>query len=302
MKNHPLILACLCFLFSTFSLLSASGDGKDVIYLWPNGAPGSQSFTNKESVRIAEPTGDHVVTDVHKPSITVYLPPPGQATGAAVIVTPGGGHREIWIDHEGYNVAEWLSQHGVAAFVLKYRLALATNSTYTVDRDELGDMQRAIRLVRSRADQWGIDTNRVGVMGFSAGGELAFLAGMHYDNGKANAVDPIQRLSCRPDFQALIYPGNLYRIRVSAKSPPAFLACGANDRPDISLALPKVYLKFKREKVPVELHIFSGVGHGFGLRPTNTGEIANWPEIFDEWLGQNGFLKKQSTQTANKRQ
>lgn len=290
MKNNPLVLACF---FLAFSVLSAlADDAKEVILLWPNGAPGSKNFTNEEQVRIAEPMGDHVITDVHKPSITVYLPSPGQATGAAVIVAPGGGHREIWIDHEGYNVANWLSEHGVAAFVLKYRLALATNSTYTVDRDELGDMQRAIRLVRSHADEWGINTNRIGVMGFSAGGELAFLAGMRYDDGKVNAADSIQRLSCRPDFQALMYPGNLYRIRVNTKSPPAFLACGANDRPDISLELPKVYLKFKRAKVPVELHIFSGVGHGFGLRPSNTGEIANWPEDFDEWLGQNGFLKK----------
>jgi len=295
MKNNPLFLACFCCLFVAFSLLPAPADDtRQVILLWPNGAPGPKNFTNEEQMRIAEPTGDHVITDVHKPSITVYLPPPGQATGAAVIVAPGGGHREIWIDHEGYNVASWLSEHGVAAFVLKYRLAMATNSTYTVDGDELGDMQRAIRLVRSHADEWGINTNRIGVMGFSAGGELAFLAGMHYDDGMANAADPIQRQSCRPDFQALMYPGNLYRIRVSAKSPPAFLACGANDRPDISLELPKVYLKFKRAKVPVELHVFSGVGHGFGLRPSNTGEIANWPEDFDEWLGQNGFLKKHS--------
>jgi acetyl esterase/lipase len=294
MKINPLVLACFYCLFLVFPVLSApAGDAREVILLWPNGAPGSENFTNEEQVRIAEPTGDHVITDVHKPSITVYLPPPRAATGAAVIVAPGGGHREIWIDHEGYNVASWLSEHGVAAFVLKYRLAKATNSTYTVDRDELGDMQRAIRLVRSHANEWGIDTNRIGVMGFSAGGELAFLAGMRYDNGNANAADPIQRQSCRPDFQALMYPGNLYRIRVSAKSPPAFLACGANDRPDISQGLAQVYLKFKRGKVPVELHIFSGVGHGFGLRPTNSGEIANWPEDFDEWLAQNGFLKKQ---------
>ncbi|HEY1661114.1 MAG TPA: alpha/beta hydrolase [Verrucomicrobiae bacterium] len=294
MKNNPFALAVICCFFLAFPSLSAPmGDVRQVILLWPNGAPGSENITNEERVRIAEPTGDHVITDVHKPSITVYLPPPGQATGAAVIVAPGGGHREIWIDHEGYNVANWLSGHGVAAFVLKYRLAKATNSTYTVDRDELGDMQRALRLVRSHADEWGIETNRIGVMGFSAGGELAFLAGMRYDDGQANAADPIQRQSCRPDFQALMYPGDLSRIRVNAKSPPAFLVCGADDRPDISQELPKVYLKFKQAKVPVELHIFSGIGHGFGLRPGNTGEIANWPDDFDEWLGQNGFLKKQ---------
>jgi acetyl esterase/lipase len=289
MKNY--LVALVSYLAA--SLLSASAaDTPQEILLWPNGAPGSEKDTNAETMRIDPATGNHVLTYVHNPSITVYLPPPGMATGAAVIVAPGGGHREIWIDHEGYNVARWLSDHGVAAFVLKYRLAKATNSTCTVDRDELGDMQRAIRLVRGRADAWNINPHCIGVMGFSAGGELAFLAGMHYDSGVANVGDPVQRQSSRPDFQALIYPGNLSRIKVTSKSPPAFLACGANDRPDISEGLPKVYLKFKQDKVPVELHIYSGVGHGFGLRPTNIGAVAKWPGLFDEWLGQNSFLKK----------
>jgi endo-1,4-beta-xylanase len=129
-------------------------------------------------------------------------------------------------------------------------------------------------------------------MGFSAGGELAFLAAMRYDSDASDVTDQVQRQSSRPDFQALIYPGNLSRIEVTSKSPPAFLVCGANDRPDISERLPNVYLEFKKEKVPVELHIYSGVGHGFGLRPGNKGAVANWPVLFDEWLGQNSFLAK----------
>ena len=291
MKNN--LLALVFCLFTASSLLSASAAGTpQEILLWPTGAPGSENDTNAETMRIDAATGNHVFTHVHNPSITVYLPSRRKATGAAVVIAPGGGHREIWIDHEGYNVARWLSDHGVAAFVLKYRLAKVTNSTYTVDRDELGDMQRAIRLVRSRADEWKINPQHLGVMGFSAGGELAFLAGMHPDNGMADAADPVQRQSCRPDFEALIYPGNLPRIVITTNSPPAFLVCGANDRPDISEGLPKVYLEFKKDKVPVELHIYSGVGHGFGLRPSNTGAVAKWPDLFDEWLGQNGFLKK----------
>lgn len=281
-----------CLLTISFLCLASGADMPPEIMLWPNGAPGSEKDTKAETMRIDPATGNHVLTYVHNPSISAYLPSPDNATGAAVIIAPGGGHREIWIDHEGYNVARWLSEHGVAAFVLKYRLSKATNSTYTVDRDELGDMQRAIRLVRSRTDEWNINPNHIGVMGFSAGGELAFLAGMHSDAGVANATDPIQRRSSRPDFQALIYPGDSSRIKVTSKSPPAFLVCGANDRPDISEGLPKVYLKFKKEKVPVELHIYSGVSHGFGLRPTNTGAVANWPDLFNAWLGQNGFLKK----------
>ncbi len=289
MKNYLMtFVGCLAA-----SLLSASAaDTPREILLWPNGAPGSENDTNAETMRIDLASGNHVFTYVHSPSITAYLPSRRKATGAAVVIAPGGGHREIWIDHEGYNVARWLSDHGVAAFVLKYRLSKATNSTYTIDRDELGDMQRALRLVRSRADEWKINPQHLGVMGFSAGGELAFLAGMHPNDGMTDAADPIQSQSCRPDFEALIYPGNLPRIIITTNSPPAFLVCGANDRPDISEGLPNVYLQFKKEKVPVELHIYSGVGHGFGLRPSNSGAVAKWPDLFDEWLGQNGFLKK----------
>jgi endo-1,4-beta-xylanase len=161
-----------------------------------------------------------------------------------------------------------------------------------VDRDELADVQRAIRLVRSRAGEWGVDPHRLGVIGFSAGGELAFLSAMHYDAGKPAASDPIDRQSCRPDFQALIYPGHSRRLKVAANAPPAFLACGSNDRPDISEGLAKVYLKFKKAGVPVELHIYSGVKHGFGLRPTTTGPVSEWIDRFYEWMGQSGFLKR----------
>jgi endo-1,4-beta-xylanase len=262
------------------------------ILLWPDGAPGSEGRTNAETVRIAPPTGDHVVTVVNRPSITPYLPARRRATGAAVIVAPGGGHSELWIDHEGYNVAQWLSDHGIAAFVLKYRLAKAKNSTYTVDRDELADMQRALRLVRSRAGEWRLDPHRLGVIGFSAGGEVAFLSAMHFDDGTPGSADPVDRQGCKPDFQALVYPGNSKRIEVTSNSPPAFLLCGSKDRPDISQGLAEVYLKFKQAGVPVELHIYSGVGHGFGLRPGNTGPVSKWPDRFYEWLEQGGFLKQ----------
>jgi formylglycine-generating enzyme required for sulfatase activity/acetyl esterase/lipase len=261
------------------------------ILLWPGGAPGSEGKTDEEIIRI-EPTGDHVITGVHKPSLTPYLPAPEKATGAAVIVAPGGGHRELWIDHEGYNVARWLSDHGIAAFVLKYRLARGTNSTYTIDSEELADMQRAIRLVRSGAKEWRINPDHVGAMGFSAGGELAFLSAMRFDGGAVDAPDVIDRQSSRPDFQALIYPGNSKRLEPDTNSPPVFLACGENDRPDISEGLPNVYLKFKQVKVPAELHVYSGVGHGFGVRPGDTGPISKWPDRFIEWLGQRGLLGK----------
>lgn len=153
-------------------------------------------------------------------------------------------------------------------------------------------MQRALRLVRSRAAEWNVDPDRLGVIGFSAGGELAFLSAMHYDDGNSTSADPVDRQGCKPDFQALIYPGNSKRIEVTSNSPPAFLVCGSKDRPDISEGLADVYLKFKKAGVPVELHIYSGIGHGFGMRPTNTGPVSKWPDRFYEWLDASGFLKK----------
>ena len=260
------------------------------ILLWPNGAPGSEGKTGNEKLRIVE--GDHVLSNIHHPSITLYLPAKEKATGAAVIIAPGGGHRELWITHEGYNEAKWLSDRGIAAFVLKYRLARDTLSTYTIDKDELADIQRAIRLVRSRAKEWSVDTARIGVMGFSAGGEVAALAAMRFDNGNAATTDAIDRESSRPAFQGLIYPGNSGRFEVAANAPPVFLVGGYGDRNDIAIGVAEVYIKYKKANVPAELHIYSNAGHGFGMRDRNTGAVAGWIVRFQEWLSDRGFLKK----------
>jgi acetyl esterase/lipase len=275
-------------LLSSHSLLAAGLQQE--ILLWPDGAPGSEGKTNAEIVRITE-SGDRVLSSIHKPIITSYLPSAEKATGCAVIVAPGGGHRELWSDHEGHNVARWLSERGIAAFVLKYRLARETNSTYTVDDHALADMHRAIRLVRSRADEWNIATNRVGVMGFSAGGEVTFLSAMRFETGSANVTDVLAHQSSRPDFQALIYPGRLPRLEPVTNSPPAFLVGGYNDRPDISEGLATAYLKFKQLKIPAEQHIYSGSGHGFGLRANDTKPVTKWIERFEEWLADSGYLK-----------
>lgn len=268
-----------------------AADQPKEILLWPNGAPGSEGKTGEESVRVTA-DGEHVVSNVHKPSLTPYLPPKDTATGAAVIIAPGGGHREMWVDHEGHNLAKWLSARGIAAFVLKYRLAREANSTYKIDEHALADTQRAIRLVRSRAQEWGIIPARIGVMGFSAGGELAALASMWFDGGRVNAPDMIDRENSRPDFQALIYPGSSGRIAPTKDSPPVFLVCGYKDRPDISSGLAQVYLKFKEVGVPAELHIYSEIGHGFGVRERNRSAAGGWPARFEEWLTDLGFLKK----------
>jgi dienelactone hydrolase len=265
-------------------------NGHEVIKLWPNGAPGVQSAAKQETVRIT-PEGDHVITHIAEPSITPYLPSRQTATGAAVIIAPGGGHSELWIDHEGYRVAEILSEHGVAAFVLRYRLAREKGSQYTVEGTELDDMQRALRLVRSRSNEWGIDPERLGVMGFSAGGELAALASTRYDTGRANSADSVERFNSKPNFQALIYPAIPHEQHLTAETPKAFLICGAMDRVDISQGLAEYYLSLARLHVSAELHIYAGIGHGFGVRSSNKAPIANWPELFLEWMRGQGLLK-----------
>jgi endo-1,4-beta-xylanase len=272
-------LTRLLFVFMLFIAMTASAQQKEIL-LWPDGAPGSEGKTGNEKVRIYE--GEQILSNIHHPSITAFLPAKEKTTGTAVIVIPGGGHREIWITHEGYNIAKWLNEKGIAAFVLKYRLARDTNSTYTVDKEELADIQRAIRLVRSRSKEWNVDTARLGVMGFSAGGEVAALSAMRFDNGNSNATDVIEKESSRPAFQALIYPGNSKRFEVVNNTPPVFLLAGYND--EIAKGIVDVYLKYKNANVPAELHIYSNAGHGFGLREKNTGAVTGWIDRFYEWL------------------
>ena len=260
------------------------------LLLWPNGAPGSEGKTAAETVRVNE-NGEHIISSVHRPSITPFLPSKENATAAAVIIAPGGGHRELWMDHEGYNVARWLSQHGVAAFVLKYRLALDNGSTYTIEGSALADIQRAVRLVRRRASEWGINPEHIGVMGFSAGGELAAMASTRYDAGVAGAADPIESESSKPAFQALLYPAIPHNMSLSKQTPPAFLVCGEDDRPDIAEGLPQLYLSLKHAGVSAELHILARTGHGFGVRPGNRPPVSDWPQLFVEWLDVQGMLE-----------
>jgi endo-1,4-beta-xylanase len=264
------------------------------ILLWPEGAPGSEGKQNeKEAVTYKTwQTINYIsVTNVHQPSITPYLPAKGHATGAAVIVAPGGGHSNLAIDTEGYNVAQWLADHGVAAFVLKYRLAKAPGSTYQVEKESLADAQRAIRLVRSRATEWKINPAAIGVMGFSAAAEIMGLAAMRSDAGQAAAADPVEKQGCKPSFQALIYPGNTRAIQPEADSPPAFLV-SASDDVQISDAVANVYLLFHKAKVPVEMHVFASGAHGFGLGIYRPMPPVVWPGPFITWLGDRGMLGK----------
>jgi endo-1,4-beta-xylanase len=273
--------------------LAFAAPDRPVVPLWPNGAPGSEARKNEPEKFNASGSN---VSNIHHPSMLVYLPAKEKATGCAVIVAPGGGHRNLAIQHEGYNVGEWLAARGIAAFVLKYRLARdeatpqGAPQPYTIEGTALADAQRAIRIVRARASEWNVNPSAVGIIGFSAGGEVAALAAMRPEAGKPDAADPIDRQDARPDFQGLIYPGQSGKILPEKGAPPAFLACGYGDRKDISEGLAEVYLRFKRAEVPAELHIYAGAGHGFGVRDTNKSPSGAWIARFQEWLADRKFL------------
>jgi endo-1,4-beta-xylanase len=228
------------------------------------------------------------------------LPAKEKATGCAVLIAPGGGHMFLTIDREGYDLARWLAERGIAAFVLKYRLArdAATSATgasppYSVEREPRADGLRAVRLIRSRAAEWAIDPNRIGTLGFSAGGVSALAPALSFDAGNPDATDPIERQSSRAAFHAMIYaelPRGDFDVRQD--TPPVFILCADNDYPKAGPLL-KYLVKLKAVGVPAEIHIYNSGGHGFGVRSDRPHlPISTWPERFTDWLGDLGLLKK----------
>jgi acetyl esterase/lipase len=278
----------IIFASAAFSIF-AFGQEPQVIPIWPAGSLAPEAASQREIVT-ENAAHEHTVTNIHNPTITAYFPPPGKATGVAIVIAPGGGHRFLSIDHEGYDVGKWLASIGVAGFVLKYRLAHAENSHYTVE-DADQDGQRSIRLIRSRAEEWHINPAKVGILGFSAGGEVAVLASTKFDRGKPEASDPVDHQSSRPDFQVLIYPGvQPANIEVTKDTPPAFMLCANNDMGP-SNAIPALALALKKVGVPVEIHIYNSGGHGFGIRPRPL-PISGWPARLQEWLEDTKILPK----------
>jgi endo-1,4-beta-xylanase len=305
----------LYFIVSCSLSLLAAERGEE-IRLWPNGAPGSEGITAQEvstpsrAARYSKLPGNFTVT--HYPSIYVFLPPKEKATGAAMIVAPGGGHRQLVMEKEGWEVADWLNDHGIAAFVLKYRLARIPGSTYTLPKEVHADAARSIRLVRSRAAEWGVDPARLGIIGFSAGGEVGGMIGVKYDAGAADSADPIERAGSRPDFNILIYP--FYRpgsvgprsaaspalqpivenaeFPLKADAPPVFMVCTTDD-PSHVIPTVKFYLELVAQKVPAEMHIYEYGEHGFGLRPTKKpgSPVESWPARLTDWLAAREIVK-----------
>jgi acetyl esterase/lipase len=258
-----------------------------VISLWPNGAPGFENRRNEP-----EQAKDWWVKNIHNPSITVFLPPKEKATGAAVVVCPGGGHRELVFTAEGKEAAEFLNSIGVAAFVLKYRLAREPNSPYSIEKHVRQDVSRAMRLVRSRATEWGIDTGRLGILGFSAGGEVVALVAYANGQGEVTAPDPVDRLNAKPNFQMLVYPGPLgVPDVVPANAPPAFMLV-ANDDPCCSLPVVQLLQKYRDAKVPIEVHIYSQGNHAFNMgNRSKLNSIKTWPQRMADWMSDTGLLK-----------
>jgi acetyl esterase/lipase len=267
-----------------------------VVYLWPKGSSTLQGTEEKEqlSPSDAQP-GQRInsIRNVHNPSIEVHLPPADRAIGTAIIVAPGGGHQQLVWGSEGTDIAEWLNKLGVAAFILKYRLAQTPGYHYTVEGEALQDTQRAIRIVRSRAAEWGVNPARIGILGFSAGGALAALVDIRFDRGKPDAPDAIDRQSCRPDFAGLVYAGWApMDITAPKDAAPAFLTSAGSDDQFHARETVEFFNSLFKAGVPADLHIYAHGGHGGGIRARNGIPFGTWHIRFEEWLADLGMLKK----------
>ncbi len=271
------------------AIASAAQAAPEQIPLWSHGAPGFESRRDEP-----EEARDYWVRNIHNPSITAFLPPADKANGAAVVVVPGGGHRELVFDAEGRDAAEYLNGLGIAAFVLKYRLAHEPNSPYQLATHVRQDTYRAMRLVRSRADEWNVDPQRIGMLGFSAGCEAVAMVAYSAGFGDPQAADPIDRQNGRPNFQLIVYPGPLGipNEGVPSDSPPLFILCANDDHGHIEPTIDLIE-KYRAAGAPVEAHIYSHGGHGFNMgRRSQLATIKNWPQRMADWLADNGWLER----------
>jgi acetyl esterase/lipase len=254
------------------------------VHLWPNGAPGFEARKD-----IPEQAASYWVKNINNPSLTVFLPPKEKATGAAVILCPGGGFRELGFVPEGIEAAEYFNSIGVAAFALKYRLPREEGSVYNMTHPHQ-DGLRAMRLVRNRAAEWGLDPSRIGMVGFSAGGEVVSMTTFADNAGDMSAPDPIDRVSARPDFIVEIYPGGAgIPQALPPNVPPAFLLVADDD--DHTNAVLDIFRLYRAAKVPVEVHVFAKGAHAFNMgKRSKLTTIKNWPQRLADWMGDNNLL------------
>jgi acetyl esterase/lipase len=300
--NRSAILVALLTLLS-LAVPKLRADKPLVLDVWPGKVPGENGKVGKEMFLEGKPGEKSVkrLTNVSKPTITVYRPAKDKDTGAAVLICPGGGYQILAWDLEGEEVAAWLNSLGVTGIVLKYRVPRRPDQPK--DKPPIGplqDAQRALSLVRSKAKDWNLDPNRIGILGFSAGGHLAAETSTNFKKRAYKAMDDTDKVSCRPDFAVLVYPAYLVvkdkelapEIKVDKNSPPTFFAHASDDpiKPENSVFM---YLALKRAKVPAELHIYTSGGHGFGLRASKH-PCSTWPKRCADWLRTQGFLKSKA--------
>ncbi len=297
----------LLFLFFALTMNVMAQDFQ--LKLWPNGAPNQSTPPGQERYYIENGTGRY--ENISEAELYVYLPDKDKNTGAAVIICPGGGYWIEAIDHEGFRIAEYLKDHGIAGIVLKYRLP------YGNPEVPVSDALESIRLVRSKAAEWNIDPDRIGIGGSSAGGHLASTAGTHYDAGNKDAPNPVDRISSRPDFMMLLYPvisfdekighmgsrinligktndwkvASIYsnELHVDANTPPTFIVLADDDKgvsPENSI---RFYMALKKNNIPAEMHIFNKGGHGFGMKKTGL-PVEQWPDLFIQWMKSMNFI------------
>ncbi|UAK26492.1 alpha/beta hydrolase [Sphingomonas nostoxanthinifaciens] len=285
-----------------FACLAAAGTAQaqgtpadhPTILLWPNGAPGAEAHHGEP-----EKVVDTYVRLVNDPSLTVYRADPTHANGVGVVIVPGGGHRMlVWVN-EGVQPARALNRAGITTFVLKYRLARAEGSSYQIERDAAADARRAVRWVRAHAADYGVDPHRIGLMGFSAGGELVSLVADNPAPPPPAHPDAIDAADARPDFQVLVYPGPLgIPAKAVAGAPPAFLAAGSLDQccgtPTLTL-----YQQLRSAGVSAELHMFADTDHGFNVAMHSERlSLQHWPDRLMDWLGDEGWLTPDGRKAA----
>ncbi len=298
MKLTPRHLAFFC-LAATAALAADPAP----IALWPGRAPGetatlpAEADTTKPSENLIAGRPLIRLGNVSDPTIAIYSPDSARNTGAAILVCPGGGYHILAMDLEGTEVCAWLQSIGVTGVLLKYRVPAREDRLYYAA--PLQDAQRALGLVRARAGTLGIDPHRIGVLGFSAGGHLSATLSNNYETRTYPAIDAADRVSCRPDFCVLIYPGGLAvaekhdavppEMRVSAeRTPPTFIAMAEDDPVRVENAL-SYYVALKQAKVPVEMHLYPTGGHGYGLRRT-ADLVTTWPDRVADWMRAAGWL------------
>lgn len=297
MLRHRLLLTAFAGAAGLFAQAPAwqPAAGHLTLPLWPNGAPGAAPNPAAEidttTAKDALVAGKRVIRlgNVSSPTLTLYAPA-GRNTGAAVLVFPGGAYRILAIDLEGTEVCDWLNSAGISCILVKYRVP--DSGPYPKSPAALQDAQRALGMVRAHAAEWHIDPQRVGVLGFSAGAHLAAAASTHFDDRLYPPVDAADRLSCRPDFAVIVYPGYLALaeknfapnpdIPVTAQTPPSFLVQAEDDPVHVENAL-LYFQALKHAKVPAELHVYAQGGHGYGLRRT-TLPVTTWPQSVETWL------------------